>query len=100
MTIVIPLHDRVLVRRNDTDSQTASGIVIPDAAKEKPSQGTVLAVGPGKVDKSGVFVSTTVKEGDTVLFAKGAGLKVKIDDEELVMITENELFATIKPTVV
>jgi chaperonin GroES len=97
MTTVIPLHDRVLVRRSDTDSQTASGIVIPDAAKEKPSQGTVLAVGPGKIDKSGTFVPTTVVEGNTVLFAKGAGLKVKIDDEELVIITENELFATIKP---
>lgn len=99
MTTVIPLHDRVLVRRSETESQSEGGIVFVESAKEKPSQGTVLAVGPGKHDKSGVFVSTTVKEGDTVLFAKGAGLKVKIDDEELVMITENELFATIKPKV-
>ena len=99
MTTVIPLHDRVLVRRFETESESVGGIIIPDNAKEKPSQGTVLAAGPGKYDSSGTFVPTTVVVGDTVLFAKGAGLKVKIDDEELVMITENELFATIKPKV-
>ena len=97
ITIVTPLHDRVLVRRIDTESQSEGGIVFVESAKEKPSQGTVLAVGPGKYDAGGVFVPTTVSENDTVLFAKGAGIKVKINDEELIMITEKELFATIKP---
>ncbi|TAM89595.1 MAG: co-chaperone GroES [Candidimonas sp.] len=91
-----PLHDRVIVKRLDNERTTASGIVIPDSAAEKPDQGEVLAVGPGKKDDSGKITPVDLKVGDKVLFGKYAGQAVKVDGEELLVIREDEIFAVIQ----
>ena len=91
----IPLHDRVLVRRADTEKVTDSGIVLAPSGVEKPNRGTVLAVGPGKHLPNGVFVSTVLKEGDTVLFGKNIGFEVTVDDEKLLVLVENDVYGTI-----
>lgn len=91
-----PLHDRVLVKRSDPELKTASGIVIPDSAGEKPEQGQVLAVGPGKRGDNGDFITPTVKAGDVVLFGKYSGQTVKVDGEELLVIREEDVFAIIE----
>ena len=90
-----PLHDRVIVKRVEAERTTASGIVIPDSAGEKPDQGEVLAVGPGKRDDSGKQNAPDVKVGDRVLFGKYAGQTVKVDGEELLVMREEDLFAVV-----
>jgi chaperonin GroES len=91
-----PLHDRVIVKRLDNERTTASGIVIPDSAAEKPDQGEVLAVGPGKKTEDGKVIPVDLKVGDKVLFGKYAGQAVKVDGEELLVIREDEIFAVIQ----
>ena len=90
-----PLHDRVIVKRLDTETKTASGIVIPDTAAEKPDQGEVVAVGPGKRNDKGDFMAPNVKAGDRVLFSKYSGTEVKIDGEEHLIMREDDLLAII-----
>lgn len=91
-----PLHDRVIVKRLDQETKTASGIVLPESAAEKPDQGEVLAVGPGKRDERGALVALEVKVGDRVLFCKYAGQTVKADGEELLVMREEDLFAIVE----
>jgi chaperonin GroES len=87
-----PLHDRVVVRRKDQEEKTAGGIVLPGSAKEKPSQGEVLAIGNGRILENGDVKSLDVKVGDTVLFGQYAGSTVKIEVEELLIMTESDIF--------
>ena len=91
-----PLHDRVIVKRLEEERKTASGIVIPDTATEKPDQGEVIAVGPGKKDDNGKVIALDVKVGDKVLFGKYAGQTVKIDGNELLVMTESDLMGVIE----
>ena len=86
-----PLEDRVLIKQLEAEERTAGGIVLPDSAQEKPQKGEVIAVGPGKVLKSGDRSKMTVKEGDTVLFGKYAGTPIKIDGEEHQIMRETEI---------
>lgn len=90
-----PLHSRVIVRRLETESKTAGGIIIPDTAKEKPIEGEVLAVGPGARDDSGKLNPLDVKVGDKVLFGKWSGTEVKINGEDLLIMNESDIFAVI-----
>ena len=90
-----PLHDRVIVKRLDQETKTASGIVIPEAAAEKPDQGEVLAVGPGKRDDKGGLIALDVKVGDRVLFGKYAGQTVKVDGNELLVMREEDIMAVV-----
>ena len=90
-----PLHDRVIVKRLEQETKTASGIVIPDAAAEKPDQGEVLAVGPGKRNDRGDLIAMNVAVGDRVLFGKYSGQSVKVDGEELLVMREEDLFAVV-----
>ncbi len=90
-----PLHDRVIVKRLDNERKTASGIVIPDNAAEKPDQGEVLAVGPGKLDDAGKRVPVDVKVGDRVLFGKYAGQTVKVEGDELLVMREEDIMGVI-----
>ncbi len=91
-----PLHDRVLVRRLEEEETTASGIIIPDTAKEKPMRGEILAVGPGARDERGEIVPLDVKVGDKVLFGKWSGSEVKIDGEELAIMKESDLMGVLE----
>jgi len=91
-----PLHDRVVVKRSEEERATASGIVIPDSATEKPDQGKVVAVGNGKKDDNGKIIALDVKVGDKVLFGKYAGQTVKIDGEELLVMTESDIMAIVE----
>jgi chaperonin GroES len=91
-----PLADRVIVKRVDSETKTASGIVIPDAAAEKPDQGEVLAVGPGRTNDKGEIKALTVKVGDKVLFGKYSGQTVKVDGDELLVMKEDDLFAVVE----
>ena len=91
-----PLHDRVIVKRLENETKTASGIVIPDAATEKPDQGEVLAVGPGKRNDKGEQMALNVKVGDRVLFGKYSGQSVKVDGQELLVMKEDDLFAVVE----
>ena len=94
---IIPLNDRVVVQRLEAEDKTKSGIIIPDNAKEKPQQGLVLAVGPGKWNEDGdARVALSVKAGDKVLFGKWAATEVKIDGEELLVLKEDEIIAIVK----
>ncbi len=86
-----PLHDRVIVKRLDSERTTASGIVIPDNAAEKPDQGEVIAVGPGRRDESGKLIAMDVKVGDRVLFGKYSGQAVKVDNEEFLVMREEDI---------
>ena len=86
-----PLHDRVLVRRVDEDEKTSGGIIIPDTAKEKPSQGEVVSVGPGERDDNGNRVTLDVKKGDKILFGKWSGTEVNVNGEELLIMKESDL---------
>jgi len=90
------LHDRVLVRRVDEDEKTSGGIIIPDTAKEKPSQGEVVSVGPGERDDSGKRVALDVKPGDKVLFGKWSGTEVKVGDEELLIMKESDIMGIVE----
>ncbi len=91
-----PLHDRVIVKRLEEERKTASGIVIPDTAAEKPDQGEVLAVGPGKRDENGKHVALDVKVGDRVLFGKYAGQGVKVDGQELLVMREEDIMGVVE----
>ena len=91
-----PLHDRVVVKRVNADTQTAGGIIIPDNATEKPDQGIVLAVGQGKRTSEGALIPVSLKENDRVLFGKFAGQAVKIKGEELLILSEEEIYAVIE----
>ncbi len=90
-----PLHDRVLVRRTEEDERSAGGIIIPDTAKEKPSQGEIVAAGPGARDESGRLVTLDVKVGDRVLFGKWSGTEVKVGGEELLIMKESDVLGVI-----
>ena len=91
-----PLNDRVIVKRIESETKTASGIFIPDNAAEKPDQGEVLAVGPGKHDEDGERIVMSVKVGDRVLFGKYSGQTVKVDGDELLVMKEDDLFAVVE----
>jgi len=91
-----PLHDRVVVKRIDADKQTASGIIIPETSSEKPDQGVVIAVGPGKRTAEGQVIPMTVQVDNKVLFGKFAGQTVKIKGEELLILTEEEIYGIIE----
>lgn len=91
-----PLHDRVIVKRLEEERKTASGIVIPDAAAEKPDQGEILAVGKGKILENGDVRKMDVKVGDRVLFGKYAGQTVKVDGEELLVMREEDIMGVVE----
>jgi chaperonin GroES len=91
-----PLHDRLVVRRLEEETTTAGGIVLPDSAAEKPSQGEVLAVGPGKTLDSGDVRPLDVKVGDKVIFGQYGGSTVKLDGEELLILNESEIFGVLE----
>ena len=93
-----PLHDRVVVKRLDAEEKTAAGIIIPDTAKEKPSEGEIVAVGPGGRDEAGKLVPLDVKVGDTVLFGKWSGTEVKIDGQDLLIMKESDIMGVIEQT--
>tara|TARA_B100000459_G_scaffold141233_1_gene100866 strand:+ start:33 stop:419 length:387 start_codon:yes stop_codon:yes gene_type:complete len=86
-----PLHDRVVIRRMESEAKTAGGIIIPDTAKEKPMEGKVVSVGPGARDDNGRITPLDVKSGDTVLFGKWSGTEVKIDGEDLLIMKESDI---------
>jgi chaperonin GroES len=91
-----PLHDRVVVRRIDAEEKTAGGIIIPDTAQEKPQQGEVLAVGPGKRDEAGKLLPLDVKAGDQILFGKWSGTEVKMDGEDLLIMKEDDIMGVVE----
>jgi chaperonin GroES len=90
-----PLHDRVVVKRIDAEEKTKGGIIIPDSAKEKPSQGEITAVGPGGRDESGKLIPIDLKVGDRVLFGKWSGTEVKLDGEELLIMKESDIMGVL-----
>ena len=90
-----PLHDRVVVRRIEAEEKTTGGIIIPDTAKEKPSQGEVIAVGPGGRDEAGKIIKPDVKAGDRVLFGKWSGTEVKLDGEDLLIMKESDVMGVL-----
>ncbi|HRK24545.1 MAG TPA: co-chaperone GroES [Beijerinckiaceae bacterium] len=90
-----PLHDRVVVRRLNSEEKTKGGIIIPDTAKEKPQEGEIIAVGSGARDESGKLIPLDVKKGDKVLFGKWSGTEVKIDGEELLIMKESDIMGII-----
>ena len=91
-----PLHDRVVVRRVESEARTAGGIIIPDTAKEKPQEGEIIAVGPGARDEAGKLVPLDVKVGDRILFGKWSGTEVKIDGEDLLIMKESDVMGIIE----
>jgi chaperonin GroES len=91
-----PLHDRVVVKRIEAEEKSAGGIIIPDTAKEKPSEGKVIAVGPGGRDETGKLIPIDLKVGDAVLFGKWSGTDVKIDGEELLIMKESDIMGVIE----
>ena len=91
-----PLDDRIVVRPNESEETTASGLVIPDTAKEKPSQGEIVAVGPGGRDEAGKLIPIDLKVGDTVLFGKWSGTEVKIDGQDLLIMKESDIMGVIE----
>ena len=95
-TNIKPLHDRVIVKRIEEGEQVRGGIIIPDSAKEKPQEGTVLAVGPGRVDDKGNRIPVDVKEGDLVIFSKYGGTEVKYNGEEYLVLPARDVLAVIE----
>ncbi len=93
---IIPLHDRILIKRMGEKEKTKGGIIIPDAAKEKPMQGKVIAMGKGEVSKDGKLIPLEVKEGDMVLFVKYAGTEIKVEGEGHLIVRENDILGIIK----
>ena len=91
-----PLHDRVVVKRLESEQKTKGGILIPDTAKEKPQQGEIIAVGPGARDDSGKVVALDVKAGDRILFGKWSGTEVKIDGDEFLIMKESDIMGIIE----
>ena len=90
-----PLHDRIVVKRIDAEDKTAGGIIIPDTAKEKPSQGEVVAVGPGGRDEAGNLIPIDLNVGDRVLFGKWSGTEVKLEGEDLIIMKESDILGTV-----
>ena len=90
-----PLHDRVVVRRVESETKTAGGIIIPDTAAEKPQQGEIIAVGPGARDESGKLIPIDVKSGDLVLFGKWSGTEVKLDGTEYLIMKESDIMGVL-----
>lgn len=90
-----PLHDRVVVRRLESEAKTAGGIIIPDTAKEKPQEGEIIAVGPGARDESGKLVPLDVKVGDKILFGKWSGTEVKLNGEDLLIMKEADIMGVL-----
>jgi chaperonin GroES len=93
-----PLHDRVVVRRVESEERTAGGIIIPDTAKEKPQEGEVIAVGPGARDESGKLIPLDVKAGDRILFGKWSGTEVKIDGQDYLIMKESDVMGIVEAT--
>ncbi|OAO04349.1 co-chaperone GroES [Parasphingorhabdus sp.] len=91
-----PLHDRVLVRRVEADAKTAGGIIIPDSAQEKPSEGKVVAVGKGLKDDDGKVTALDVKKGDSILFGKWSGTEVTVEGEDLIIMKESDILGIIE----
>ncbi|HEY4201019.1 MAG TPA: co-chaperone GroES [Devosiaceae bacterium] len=91
-----PLHDRVVVRRVDSEEKSAGGIIIPDTAKEKPSEGVIVSVGPGARDESGKIVALDVKAGDRILFGKWSGTEVKLNGQDLLIMKESDIMGVIE----
>jgi chaperonin GroES len=91
-----PLHDRVVVKRVDSETKTSGGIIIPDTAAEKPQQGEVVAVGPGSRDESGKLIEIGLKTGDKVLFGKWSGTEVKIDGQDLLIMKESDVMGVLE----
>ena len=91
-----PLQDRVIVKQSEAEEKTASGIVLPDTAKEKPTKGKVLAVGPGKLDDNGKRMELNLKNGDTVFYGKYSGTDVEIDGEKLVILRESDILGVLE----
>ncbi|MFY0614959.1 MAG: co-chaperone GroES [Hyphomicrobiaceae bacterium] len=91
-----PLHDRVVVKRVDSETKSAGGIIIPDTAAEKPMQGKIIAVGTGARNETGEIVKLDVKKGDTVLFGKWSGTEVKIDGDDLLIMKESDIMGVIE----
>ena len=95
MTMIKPLSDRVVVRAEEAEEMTSSGLYIPDSAKEKPQRGTVVSVGPGKVE-NGTKIEMTVKEGDTVLYGKYSGTEITLDSEEYLIMRESDILGIVE----
>ncbi len=91
-----PLNDRILVRRLEEEEKTAGGIIIPDSAKEKPAEGKIIAVGPGKLNDNGDRVAMDVKDGDSILFSKYGGTDVKIDGEDYLIMREDDVLGIVE----
>ena len=91
-----PLHDRVVVKRVDSDTKTTGGIIIPDTAAEKPQEGEVVAVGPGARDETGKVIAIELKKGDKILFGKWSGTEVKIDGQELLIMKESDVMGVLE----
>jgi len=90
---LIPLHDRVIIKASQPEEVTKGGIIIPDTAKEKPMQGTIVAVGPGKISDNGAKIEMTVKSGDRVLYGKYSGTEVTVDGQDYLIMRESDIFA-------
>jgi chaperonin GroES len=93
---IIPLGDRILIKRVGEDEKTKGGIIIPDTAKEKPMQGKVIAVGKGALNNDGKLIPLEIKKGDTVLFGKYAGSEIKIEGEEHLIVREDDIFGIVE----
>jgi chaperonin GroES len=91
-----PLHDRVLVRRVESEQKTAGGIIIPDTAQEKPMEGEIIAVGTGRVSEEGKVTPLDVKEGNRVIFGKWSGTEIKVDGEELLIMKESDIMGILE----
>jgi len=91
-----PLHDRVMIRRIDPTAKTTGGIIIPDTAQEKPMEGEVVAAGPGARNENGALVPLSVKAGDRILFGKWSGTEIKLDGEDLLIMTESDIMGVIE----
>ncbi|MBI1621708.1 co-chaperone GroES [Aquamicrobium zhengzhouense] len=91
-----PLHDRILVRRLEAEEKTAGGIIIPDTAKEKPSEGEVIAVGAGRRDENGKLIELDVKAGDRILFGKWSGTEIRLDGEDFLIMKESDIMGVIE----
>jgi chaperonin GroES len=96
MPTLNPLNDRVVVRQLEAEETTKSGIVLPDAAKEKPTRGKIVAVGPGKLDDNGKRTPVSVSEGETVVYGKYSGTEVEIDSEKFVLLRESDLLGVLE----
>jgi chaperonin GroES len=97
-TKVTPLHDRILVRREEEAGTTRGGLIIPDSAKDKPQEGTIISVGQGKTNEEGKLFPLAVKEGDTILFGKYSGTEIKLDGEDFLIMKEEEVLGVVTGT--